>query len=277
MNTLKYLVLSFYKNGSILLYLTSLAPCMFVKFIHVAYSFTVQQDIPSYMHVWVLSHVRLFATPWTVARQGASVHGIFQARILEWVAISSSRRSSQPRDWTSVSCLLLHWQADSSPLCYLGSPTIVSIYQDFSTILSVDIQDLHCYNNPGAHVYHFSKIEIIDSWDKYIFDLSTQRQNKWLYFSHQLCMRILSILHSPHIWHFQSITFFVNLVDVQSYLILFFISVCQIIQFSRSVMSDEFCKMFSLLGWSQVLLIWGILLMSFWTKLDWNYIDGFSN
>ena len=29
-----------------------------------------------------LSHVRLFETPWTVAYQGSSVHGIFQARIL---------------------------------------------------------------------------------------------------------------------------------------------------------------------------------------------------
>jgi len=33
----------------------------------------------------------------------SSVHGIFQARILEWVAISSSRGSSRPRDWTQVS------------------------------------------------------------------------------------------------------------------------------------------------------------------------------
>ena len=39
-----------------------------------------------------LSHVRLFATPWTVAYQATpSVHGIFQARVLEWVAISFSR------------------------------------------------------------------------------------------------------------------------------------------------------------------------------------------
>ena len=36
---------------------------------------------------------------------GSSVHGIFQARILEWVAISSSRGSSQPREWTHVSCV----------------------------------------------------------------------------------------------------------------------------------------------------------------------------
>ena len=34
---------------------------------------------------------------------GFSVHGIFQARILEWVAVSFSRGSSQPRDWTQVS------------------------------------------------------------------------------------------------------------------------------------------------------------------------------
>ena len=35
---------------------------------------------------------------------GSSVHEIFQARILEWVAISFSRASSRPRDRTHVSC-----------------------------------------------------------------------------------------------------------------------------------------------------------------------------
>ena len=35
---------------------------------------------------------------------GSSVHGIFQARVLEWIAISFSRGSSQPRDRTRVSC-----------------------------------------------------------------------------------------------------------------------------------------------------------------------------
>ena len=39
-----------------------------------------------------LSHVRLFATPWTYI-----VHGILQARILEWVDFPFSRGSSQPR------------------------------------------------------------------------------------------------------------------------------------------------------------------------------------
>ena len=44
---------------------------------------------------------------------GFSVHGISQARILEWVAISSSRWPSWPRDWTSIPCIgwqiFYHW------------------------------------------------------------------------------------------------------------------------------------------------------------------------
>ena len=35
----------------------------------------------------------------------SSIHGIFLARILEWIVISSSRASSRPRDWTYVSCI----------------------------------------------------------------------------------------------------------------------------------------------------------------------------
>ena len=58
---------------------------------------------------------RLSASPRTAAHFSAgasfaahcrrfSVNGIFQARILEWFAISFFRRSSWPRDWTLVSC-----------------------------------------------------------------------------------------------------------------------------------------------------------------------------
>ena len=40
-----------------------------------------------------------------VAQPGSFVHGIFQGRILGWVAISFSRGSSQHRDWNQVSCI----------------------------------------------------------------------------------------------------------------------------------------------------------------------------
>ena len=53
----------------------------------------------------------------------SSVHGILQARILEWVAISFSRGSSWSRNWTHVSCGF--WlQADSLPLSHHGSPCV---------------------------------------------------------------------------------------------------------------------------------------------------------
>ena len=53
-------------------------------------------------------------------RRLSPVHGILQARSLEWVAISSSRGSPGPRDQTPVSCLL-HRQADFWPQGLLGS------------------------------------------------------------------------------------------------------------------------------------------------------------
>ena len=61
-------------------------------------------------------------TPWTVACPGSSVHGILQAIILEWVAIPFSRGSSQPRDWTEVSCVagrfFTIWATREAPIIY---------------------------------------------------------------------------------------------------------------------------------------------------------------
>ena len=44
--------------------------------------------------------------PMDCSLPGSTIHEIFQARILEWVAISFSRRSSQPRDWTRICCIV---------------------------------------------------------------------------------------------------------------------------------------------------------------------------
>ena len=56
---------------------------------------------------------------------GSSVHGISQARILEWVIISSSKESS-PAQGSNL--YLLHWQADSLPLSHLESPLYIALY-----------------------------------------------------------------------------------------------------------------------------------------------------
>ena len=52
--------------------------------------------------VKLLSRVWL-CDPMDYSLTGFSIHGIFQARVLEWVVISFSRGSSWPRDWTQVS------------------------------------------------------------------------------------------------------------------------------------------------------------------------------
>ena len=66
--------------------------------------------------------------PMDCSQPGFSIHGILQARMLEWVAMPFSRGSSQPRDQTQVSCiggLVLH------QLSYKGSPASGRGYINF--------------------------------------------------------------------------------------------------------------------------------------------------
>ena len=73
-----------------------------------------------YVHAKLLQVCPILCNPTDYSLPGSSLHGILQARILEWVAISSSSESSQPRDGTSVFCVL-HWQVGYLALHHLGS------------------------------------------------------------------------------------------------------------------------------------------------------------
>ena len=60
-----------------------------------------------YENVSVCTVAQLYLSlcdPMECRQPGISVHGIFQVRILEWVAISYPRGSSQPKDRTHISC-----------------------------------------------------------------------------------------------------------------------------------------------------------------------------
>ena len=73
----------------------------------------------SHVWMWGLDHKEKVRRKWKWSRSvmsdsldpmdcslwGSSVHGIFQARVLEWIAISFSRVSSWPRNRTCVSCI----------------------------------------------------------------------------------------------------------------------------------------------------------------------------
>ena len=62
---------------------------------------------------WVTKSCLILCNPMYCSLRSSSVHGIIPAKILEWVAISFSRGSSQPRDRTHISFIgrqvLLHW------------------------------------------------------------------------------------------------------------------------------------------------------------------------
>ena len=76
------------------------------------------------LHVYVWSALQLcpaFCDPMDCSPSGSSVHGILQARILEWVALPSSRGSSPPRDGPHISYVSY---IDSGVLYHLGSPYV---------------------------------------------------------------------------------------------------------------------------------------------------------
>ena len=56
--------------------------------------------------VLVAQSCQTLCNPMDCSPPGSSVHGILQARVLEWIAMPSSRRSFQPRDRTQVSCIV---------------------------------------------------------------------------------------------------------------------------------------------------------------------------
>ena len=90
-----------------------------------------------YMHMclwWVIQLCLILSDSMDCSPPGFSIHGIFHARILEWVAISSPGNLPDPGSNPHL-FHLLHWQADSLPLCHLGSIYIRLI----ETYVSVNI------------------------------------------------------------------------------------------------------------------------------------------
>ena len=89
----------------------------------------------------MLSLVRL-CDPMDCNPPDSSVHGIVQTRLLEWVAISSLKESSWPRDWTipSVSPAL---QEDSLPSEPSGKPRCVNNQQQFHSSQLTDPEVAH--------------------------------------------------------------------------------------------------------------------------------------
>ena len=104
---------------------------------------------------------------------GSSAHGILQARVLEWVAMPSSRRCSQPRDQTRVSCITGRFFTTEPP----GKPISSSNYKQKQTnkqnpLISITILKM---SRSLHHCFH-----IATSWQIYIHSKHSLKLCPWL-------------------------------------------------------------------------------------------------
>ena len=107
----------------------------------------ISEHAPLNINTLLLLSTQCYPTFWDLmdcSPPGSSLHRISQARILEWVAISSSRGSSRPRDWTCISCIgrqiLYHWATREAQKHTQG------LYnnQSFKWTLFSSVQSLSC-------------------------------------------------------------------------------------------------------------------------------------
>ena len=88
--------------------------------------------------------------PMDYSLPGSSVHGILQARILEWVAMPSFRESSQPSNWTHVFCVsciaggfFTHWATWEAPNVPLDYPKRNSIWTSTCSSSGINHAPIH--------------------------------------------------------------------------------------------------------------------------------------
>ena len=90
---------------------------------------TCTDIIGTHCTLYMLRSCLILCDPMNCSLPSSSVHGIFQARILEWVAIPFSRDLPDPRIEPSSAL-----QADSFPLSHQGSLNVASNKSKFGSI-----------------------------------------------------------------------------------------------------------------------------------------------
>ena len=104
-----YFIVKVLSSGSIL-WADLIIPSNDIPIIHSKFPLVLHRGC---VHAKSLQSCSTLWNPMDHSLPGCSVHGVPQARILEWVAMSSSSGSSQLRDRT---CISLHWLTGSLPL-----------------------------------------------------------------------------------------------------------------------------------------------------------------
>ena len=126
----------------------------------------------------------------------SSVHGILQARILEWVAIFSSR--DLPKDWTCISGVFCTGSQVLYHSCHLGSPKVkVSVTQSW-LILGEPMDD----SPPGSSVHGIPLARILE-WVAMPLSSGYSQPKDWTYVSCISCIggRFFAVWATrKHVW-----------------------------------------------------------------------------
>ena len=129
---------------------------------------------------------------------GSSTHGIFQAWILEWVSVSSSRGYSQPWDQTTVACVLCNGR---------------------QILYHWTIWNLNIYTYPQRNIYIYKHISDLMKWPPYCDFMSCFSCNN--YFSHLFSWKIT--FDRCAVLHWIDVSPFIELISWFSHFFSFFI------------------------------------------------------
>ena len=156
------------------------------------------------MHAHLLQSCPTLCNSMDCSPQDSSVHGIFQTRILEWVAMLSSRGSSQPKDWTCfsyVSCIAgrLPWDSPISWKFSVSAPypdvhyiNVILCFHclllHFSvSLLKIGIMPFHLYDprtkyskGPSCQSYGFSSSHV---WMWELDYKESRAPNNWCFWT----------------------------------------------------------------------------------------------
>ena len=134
-----------------------------------------------------------------VIKLDSSVHGILQARILEWVAISFSRGSSQPRDRTQVS----HIAGRCFNLCTTREAPVIKLYYIKSYLKGTGFifSTLHEWNKVLGSLSHFLNVGERARFTLRVFWLLSSLKKSALVLWGHMSLYFKRHILTKHIWN----------------------------------------------------------------------------
>ena len=160
--------------------------------------------------------MQLFHDPMGYRSPGSSAHGNSQIRILEWVAISLSRESSQPKDWTHVSYIVAFFTTEPSGKPWMTKSVLFSHSVMSDSLWPHGLQHTRlpcpsptpgaCSNScPLSQWCHPTILCPVVPFSSYLLSCPASESLKWVSLSHQMAKVLeLQLQHQFFQWIFRT-------------------------------------------------------------------------